>query len=67
MEIVIFEIWLLLTKTLVRVLIMVLKLRIGIEIGYLTVKSESNESAGIRRIGSETRIFLAEVCFVAKI
>ena len=45
---------------------MVLKLRIGIRIGYLTVESESDESVGIGRIGLKTRIFLAEACFVAK-
>ena len=46
---------------------MVPELGIGIGIGYLTVKLESDESAGIGRIGSVTRVFLAEACFVVKI
>ena len=39
---------------------------IGIGIGFLTVELESDESARIGRIGSVTRVFLAEACFVAK-
>ena len=46
---------------------MVLKLGIGIGIGCWTVESESDESAGIGRVDSVTRVFLAEACFVAKI
>ena len=46
---------------------MVLKLGIRIGIGYLTVELESDESVGIGRIGSETRIVLAEASFVVKI
>lgn len=39
---------------------MVLKLRIR----YMTMESESDESAGIERIGSETQFCLAEACLV---
>ena len=42
------------------------KIGIGIGIGHLTVESESGESVGIGRIGSENRICLAEACFVLK-
>ena len=41
---------------------MVLKLEFRIRIGYLIVESKSDESAGIGRIGSETRIYSAEAC-----
>ena len=48
------------------IVLMVLKLGIGIGIGCWTVESESDESAGISRVDSVTRVFLAEACFVAK-
>jgi len=38
--------------------IIVRKIGIGIGIGRLDVESESDESVGIGRIGSENRIFL---------
>jgi hypothetical protein len=44
----------------------VLKLGIGIGIGFLTAESESDESAGIGRIGSVTRVFLAEPLFCSQ-
>jgi hypothetical protein len=45
---------------------MVLKLGIGIGIGFLTVESESDDSAGIGRVDSETRFFLAESLFCSQ-
>jgi hypothetical protein len=43
--------------------IMVPEIGIGIGIGFLTPELESDESDGIGRIGSVTRIFLAEALF----
>ncbi|XP_078158084.1 S-locus-specific glycoprotein S13-like [Carex rostrata] len=45
---------------------MVPEIGIGIGIGLLTAESESDKSAGIGRIKSLTRIFLAEVLFCSK-
>ena len=45
---------------------MVRKIGIGIGIGFLTAKLESDESAGIGRIGSVNRVFLAEALFCRK-
>ena len=45
---------------------MVRKIGIGIGIGFLTAELESDESAGIGRIGSVNRVFLAEALFCSQ-